>query len=169
MRSLGELQSMRSRTEVRGDHRIFMDRASTQLAASVVESNRMLHSLTGPREAPVPPTAGRSSARALFAALQASPGGLAQLPVRESEGRSPKDSPRTVTVKESERTRWRHRWCSIYIVIRCAYSSSWRCLRLKRAQNRGVFDVFRAFLDAKRAHKLRFPHAARTFREGHRL
>eukprot|EP00435_Cladocopium_sp_Y103_P069106 s206_g32.t1 len=114
------LQSMQRSTEVRGDHQIFVERAGSSLAASVLESSQMLKSVgsqsksmgdvasSGLGVVTAPPLPlhphqisqaapkYRGSARELFAALQASPSTLAALPVRgerqSSSSRSP--SPR---------------------------------------------------------------------------
>lgn len=114
------LQSMQRSTEVRGDHQIFVERAGSSLAASVLESSQMLKSVgpvgsqsksmgdfassgLGVVTAPALPLHPhqisqaapkyRGSARELFAALQASPSTLAALPVRGERQSSSSRSP----------------------------------------------------------------------------
>ncbi|CAK9117249.1 unnamed protein product [Durusdinium trenchii] len=134
MRPLGDrLQSIhRNGSEVRGDHQIFLERAASSLAASVMESSQMLKSVgsqskpskaydvarsglgvVAPAQLQLQPhqisqaaPKYRGSARELFAALQTSQSGLAALPVKgerqSSSSRSP--SPRATSAAGNSAT-----------------------------------------------------------------
>eukprot|EP00434_Breviolum_minutum_P009429 symbB.v1.2.008304.t1/scaffold499.1/size195312/10 len=109
------LQSMQRSTEVRGDHQIFVERAGSSLAASLMESSQILKSVGSqskaahgsydvassglgvvtstplqlqPHQISQAAPKYRGSARELFAALQAAPSSLAALPVRGGERQS---------------------------------------------------------------------------------